>query len=240
MEQRQLRQFYRTPPMPCPYLPGRLERKLFTILSGPDATVMHDSLSLAGFRRSHGIAYRPKCDRCAACIAVRVPVAQFRPNRTHRRIIRSNAAATAARRPARATLEQYQLFRRYQVARHADGGMADMGYDEYRAMVEETQVRTYLIEFRDPGGVLIAVSLNDRLNDGLSLVYSFFAPELARRSLGTYDILWHIRAAQEEGLSYVYLGYWIAESRKMRYKARFQPIEGYGPEGWQPLAPAAA
>ena len=228
--------FFTTAPLPCPYLPGRLERKIVTELSGPDAEALHEALSRAGFRRSHSIAYTPACPGCNACIPVRIVVDGFKPDRTFRKIARGNADLIPREVPARATAEQYRLFSRYQDSRHAGGDMALMGFYDYRSMVEDSPIDTYLVEFRDPDGVLRATCLTDRISDGLSAVYSFYDPEQNARSFGTYVILWLVDRAREMQLPYVYLGYWIGESRKMAYKARFAPLEAFGPGGWRPLA----
>ena len=225
--------FYRTPPLPCPYLPGRLERKLFTVLDGAAARPLHEQLSQGGFRRSHGIVYRPMCEDCAACRAVRVHASDFRPGRSMRRVLARNASIEAREVTPVASAEQYRLFRAYQCERHPGGGMADMDFGEYRAMVEETPVETFLVEFRGVDGTLFGVSLGDRLSNGLSLVYSFYAPA-SGASPGSFMILWHIQRAQALGLDYVYLGYWIAGSPKMAYKARFQPLEMWTERGWEP------
>jgi arginine-tRNA-protein transferase len=217
--------FYTTAPLPCPYLPGRTERKLVTELSGPDAEALHDRLSRAGFRRSHNIAYAPVCPGCQACIPIRIVASAFRPDRTQRRIARINRDLTTTEMPARATAEQFALFHRYQKARHGDGDMAAMGFYDYRAMVEDTPITSFVVEFRDPAHRLLGACLTDRLGDGLSAVYSFYDPELNRRSLGTLAVLWLIERTRELGLPYVYLGYWVPESRKMAYKARFRPSE---------------
>ncbi|MBL27385.1 MAG: arginyltransferase [Rhodospirillaceae bacterium] len=235
---RPLQFFYGTAPQPCPYLPGRIETKVVTDLSGPDANAFHDVLSRAGFRRSHGIAYRPTCPGCSACVPVRIIVDEFADSRSLRRVRRANADLTVREAAAVATLEQYALFKRYEQARHGDGEMAQMTFADYRAMVEETPVATRLIEFRDEANALVAVCLTDRLSDGLSGVYKFFDPRRSKGSLGTHVILWHIDRAAELGLPFVYLGYWIAGCRKMTYKARFQPMEALGPEGWQRFEPA--
>ncbi|MGI4793614.1 MAG: arginyltransferase [Janthinobacterium lividum] len=216
--------FYTTAPLPCPYVAGRTERKVVTEITGPEAERLHDRLSRAGFRRSHNIAYAPVCPNCQACVPIRIPVASFEPDRGLRRIIRYNHAVTTSDVPARATAEQFQLFQRYQQRRHGNGDMATMSFYDFRAMVEDTPIDTFITEFRMDDR-LIGACLTDRLGDGLSAVYSFFAPELDRQSLGTYSILWLIDRAREEGLPYVYLGYWVPESRKMAYKARFRPCE---------------
>ena len=217
--------FYTTAPLPCPYVSGRTERKVVTEITGPDADRLHDRLSRAGFRRSHNIAYAPVCPSCQACVPIRIPVATFLPDRGLRRISRANAGVEGFDVPARATAEQFQLFQRYQQVRHSDGDMATMSFYDYRAMIEDTPIETTITEFRGSGDRLIGGCLTDRLGDGLSAVYSFFAPELERQSLGTYAILWLIERARAEGLPYVYLGYWVPESRKMAYKARFRPCE---------------
>jgi arginine-tRNA-protein transferase len=228
-----LRHFFATPPTPCPYLPDRLERKVVTLLAGEDPDRLHEALSQAGFRRSQDLAYRPACEGCNACVPVRIPAAAFTPNKLQRRILRRHQGVTARLVPAIATREHFALFRRYLEARHAGGGMADMDFADYRAMIEETPVDSVLAEFRREDGGLYAICLTDRMRDGVSLVYSFFEPEQEARSPGTFIILWHIGAAQEREFGYVYLGYWIAESRKMAYKARFRPLERLGPDGWR-------
>ena len=217
--------FYTTAPLPCPYVQGRTERKVVTEITGPDADSLHDRLSRAGFRRSHNIAYAPVCPSCQSCVPIRIPVALFQPGRTLRRVAHANAALEGFEVPARATAEQFQLFQRYQQARHGDGDMATMSFYDYRAMVEDTPIETFMVEFREPDDRLIGACLTDRLGDGLSAVYSFFVPGEDRRSYGTYSILWLIERARALDLPYVYLGYWVPESRKMAYKARFRPSE---------------
>ncbi len=209
---------------------------MVTELMGPDASDLNDRLSLAGFRRSHTIAYTPVCDGCSACVSVRVPVRDFKPNKTQRKVMRLNEHLNIQERAPAATGEQYALFKRYIRARHGDGDMALMGEADYRALVEETLVRTGLIEYRDPDGRLVAGCLCDRLADGLSAVYSFFDPDLKSRSLGTYVILNLIERARIRGLDHVYLGYWVQGSPKMDYKRNFRPLEAYTPDGWKRLA----
>jgi len=222
----------------CPYIPGRRERKLITELRGADADRLYSRLSRAGFRRSHSFAYRPSCSDCAACVPVRVVASAFTPRRTLARVARLNRDLTAEILPPRVTEEQFRLFSRYLDARHGDGEMAGMTTRDYRSMVEDSFLDTRLIEFRDPHGRLVAACLADWLEDGPSAVYSYFDPALAQRSLGSYVVIWLIEEARRQGLPYAYLGYWIGASPKMAYKARFQPLEGLGPEGWQPLKPA--
>ena len=215
--------FYTTAPLPCPYLPGRTERKIVTELSGPTAESLHDRLSRAGFRRSHNIAYSPVCPACRSCIPIRIVADLFRPGRTQRKLMRALAGVTAHRMPARASAEQFSLFQRYQQQRHQDGDMAAMGFYDYRAMVEDTPISTGMVEFRGANGTLLGACLTDWLSDGLSAVYSFYAPEMD--GLGTLAILWLVEEAQRTGLPYVYLGYWVPQSRKMAYKASFRPAE---------------
>jgi len=228
--------FFTTAPLPCPYIPGRLERKIVTELTGPDAEDLHESLSRAGFRRSHSIAYTPACPGCSACIPVRIVVEGFTPDRTMRKVQRRNQQMTAMPVNAKATAEQFRLFARYQESRHSGGDMALMGFYDYRSMIEDSTIDSFVVEFRGSDGMLKAAILVDRMSDGLSAVYSFYDPVLSELSLGTYMILWLVEEAERQGLPYVYLGYWIAESNKMAYKARFQPLEAYSTDGWLPFA----
>jgi arginine-tRNA-protein transferase len=230
-----LQYFFGTLSQPCPYLPGRIESKVVTELLATDSQAAHDDLVRAGYRRSHTLAYKPACQGCDACVPVRIPVADFLPSRSLRRVWRRNADLGVSETAARATTEQFALFTRYQRWRHADGGMAVMDFDDYRSMVEETPVDTMVVEFRDPDQRLVAASLTDRVADGLSGVYKFFDPDQRRRSAGSYIVLWHVERARALALPYVYLGYWIADCSKMSYKARFRPIEALGPGGWRRL-----
>lgn len=233
--------FFLTAPSPCPYLPGKRERKVFTGLDGLDAETLHEVLTHAGFRRSQNIAYRPSCDACEACVSARVPVERFEFTRRWRKIMTKNADLSRSLRCAEATQEQFRLLRTYLNSRHALGGMADMTFGDYAAMVEETAVRTHVVEYRHTGGhnkgELAAAALVDVLADGLSLVYSFFDPEDAKRSLGVYTILDHIQQARAAGYPYVYLGYWISGSEKMNYKADFRPLELLLGGEWRPYQP---
>ena len=227
-----LHHFFRSGPMPCPYLAGRIERKLFTRLTGPDSEALNSTLSQAGFRRSHDIIYRPVCPGCQACVPVRIPVARFNPGRTMRRTMKANADLLMTERPARATQEQYDLFVRYQRSRHGDSDMARMSQSDYAAMIEEGSVASSMFEFRGPDGALSAAMVSDCLGDGFSAVYSFFDPEMSNRSLGTYMVLALIGRAAALGLPHVYLGYWIGSSPKMSYKSRFRPLEALTRDGW--------
>ncbi len=233
VNQRRLTQHYfMTAPMPCPYLSGRFERKLVTELRGPEANNVHDLLSRAGFRRSHSIAYLPACSECDACVPVRVRSADFYTTKSFRRIITKNSDLIRTILPPTATQEQFQLFSQYQDARHGNGDMARMDARDYRAMIEDSTVDTSIFEYRRPDGSLIAVALVDNLSDGLSAVYSFFDPSEQRRGLGTFIILDLIKESQILELQHVYLGYWIGECRKMSYKMRFQPLEGFRGGAW--------
>lgn len=235
-------QFYLTSPSPCPYLPGREERKVFTHLVGRRAIALNDALTASGFRRSQTIAYRPACEDCSACVSVRVLVDEFSFTRNMRRVLEANRDLVGAPLAARPTSEQYSLFRGYLDSRHSAGGMADMNVLDYTMMIEDSHVETRLVEYRRRGpdtaingrgtGPLLAVCLTDVLTDGLSMVYSFYDHEHAERSLGTFMILEHIERARRLGLPYLYLGYWVEGSRKMSYKARYLPQERLGMDGW--------
>ena len=238
--QRQLK-FYMTSVAPCPYLPGKVERKVFANLPFSEGAHVNDELTQAGFRRSQNIAYRPACESCDACISVRLPVQAFRFSRSQRRILNRNHDLSRDLVEAEATVEQFDLLRRYLNDRHPEGGMAGMGWLDYVAMIEDTAVRTHLIEYRRPSmdggpGELVGVCLTDMLSDGLSMVYSFFDPGMVVRSLGRFAILDHIRQAAAVNLPYVYLGYWVRGSRKMAYKADFQPMEQLTRQGWERIA----
>lgn len=228
--------FYTTAPLPCPYLEGRFERKLVTELSGPNGKSLHEALSKAGFRRSHAIAYAPACPNCKACIPVRIRVDDFAPDRTMKKLTRRGDPLLFQRGPARATSEQYRLFARYQDARHSGSDMALMGFYDYRSMIEDSPIESFMVETRAADNRLVGACLGDVLSDGLSAVYSFYETENPKQSLGTRIVLWLIDEARRLNLPYVYLGYWIEESRKMAYKRRFHPLEFFGPAGWAPLS----
>jgi leucyl-tRNA---protein transferase len=231
-------QFYVTAPQPCPYLAGRMERKLFTALQGEYAVKLNDALSKQGFRRSQNVLYRPSCAECSACLSARIRVADFRPTKSQKRALRRNARLRRDATSPWATEDQYALFRAYLDSRHAEGGMADMDIFEFAAMIEETPIRSRVVEYSEGQGSdrhLAAVCLTDVLDDGLSMVYSFYDPDLAQDSLGTYVILDHIEIAREAGLPYVYLGYWVPGSPKMGYKAKFPALEVYAGGVWQDI-----
>jgi arginine-tRNA-protein transferase len=234
-------QFFLTPGGPCPYLPGRIERKVFARLSGSYAQPLSEALTHSGFRRSQSIAYRPACEGCSACVSVRILASEFETSRTFRRVLQRNDDLIRTEVVPEATREQFSLLRTYLDARHAGGGMSDMGLFDYVAMVEETPVDTQIVEYRRAGaegrpGPLIACALTDVLRDGVSMVYSFFHPGEDARSLGTFMILDHIRDAKSRGLPHVYLGYWVEGSEKMAYKTRFRPMEALTRDGWQRLS----
>ncbi len=234
--------FFVTSPAPCPYIAGKTERKVFTELAGANAGELNDALGRIGFRRSQGVAYRPSCTDCGACISVRVRTRDFQASSSQKRNLRRNGDLEVSACKAWATQEQYALLHRYLQSRHPDGGMADMDEQDFADMVEQTPVDSYLVEYREPSiggrqGRLVGCCLTDRQADGLSMIYSFFdADHPLREGLGTYIILDHILRAGAAGLGYVYLGYWIEGSRRMAYKTGFRPLERLGPDGWHDYA----
>ena len=230
------RQFFATSPVACPYVPGRAERKLIVELDGSGGAAFYDDLSRAGFRRSHRFAYRPACRGCASCVPVRIAVERFRDTRSTRRVRNANQDLYSSLVAARATPEQFRLFSAYQRMRHGDSDMASMRYADYRGMVEDTPVRTAVAEFRDGGGGLVAASLIDLLDDGVSAVYSFYDPHQTKRSLGIWSVLWLVEECRRRGQPFVYLGYWIAESPKMAYKDRFPALERLDAGVWTVFA----
>ena len=222
--------YFMTVPGPCPYLEGREERKVFVHLPPLEAVAVNDHLSKLGFRRSQNIAYRPACIACQACRSVRIPVDEFTPSRTDRRILKKNNDLKRSLREAEATPEQFELLKAYLAIRHPDGGMIDMDWSDMVAMIEDTLVRTHIVEYRLKDR-LVAAILVDAMSDGLSLVYCFYDPEMTKRSLGRFVILDHIHQAQQSGYGYVYLGYWVKGSPKMDYKGQFRPLEGLNDDG---------
>lgn len=238
--------FFVTSPAPCPYLPGRQERKVFTELNGPHADELNDALGRIGFRRSQSVAYRPSCVGCSACVSVRVVASDFTMNATQRKLMRRHADLDIRACKPWATDEQFRLLRRYLAARHPGGGMTAMDETDFADMVEHSPVTSWVIEYREPAvdgvpGKLVGACITDEQADGLSMVYSFFEtdPE-ARAGLGTFIILDHIRRARASGLPYVYLGYWVQGSPRMTYKTKFRPLEILGSTGWTLLDDATA
>ncbi len=238
IERRNFPQFFITAPTPCPYLPGKFERKVFTHLVGADSRGLNTMLSQGGFRRSQNIAYRPACDHCQACTSVRVPVNDFVLSKNFRRVLRRNADLISEVIKARATSEHYSLFRGYIDTRHSEGGMADMSVLDFAAMVDDTVADSRIVEYRfdescPNAGEMACAVLMDVLGDGISMIYSFYEPSYEARSLGTLMVLDAIARAQRMGLPYVYLGYFVQGSRKMEYKARFTPQQRLTPDGWR-------
>lgn len=237
--------FFVTSPAPCPYLAGKIERKVFTELAGTNAGELNDALGRIGFRRSQSVAYRPSCADCNACVSVRVRARDFEASGSQKRNLRRNGDLVVTACKPWATLEQYALLHRYLKSRHPDGGMSDMDEQDFSDMVEQTPVDSYLVEYREPSvggrpGRLVGCCLSDRQADGLSMIYSFFdADHPLREGLGTYIILDHILRAGAAELPYVYLGYWIEGSQRMTYKTGFRPLERLGPDGWDDYIPPA-
>ncbi|MFC0588438.1 arginyltransferase [Novosphingobium aquiterrae] len=234
--------FFVTSAAPCPYLPGRSERKVFTELKGPHADQLNDALGRIGFRRSQTVAYRPSCVDCSACVSVRVVAGEFRPSSTQKRTLKANSDLVATQCRPWSTVEQFELLQRYLAHRHPGGGMANMDEIDFADMVEHTPVDTCVTEYREPTadgtpGRLVGACLTDRQGDGLSMIYSFYEPEsTTREGLGNYIILDHIRRAADEGLPYVYLGYWVDGSVRMQYKVRYRPLERLGRDGWSRIS----
>jgi arginine-tRNA-protein transferase len=227
-------------------LPGKVERKVFTELSGRHASELNEALGRIGFRRSQSVAYRPSCIDCSACVSVRVLAAEFEATATQRKLMRRHRDLDVSACKPWTTEEQYQLLRRYLAVRHPGGGMAEMDESDFADMVEQTPVRTFVIEYREPSvggrpGRLVGACLSDQQSDGLSMIYSFFdvGPD-SRKGLGTYIILDHIIRAARAGLPYVYLGYWVEGSNRMAYKTGFRPLERLGRDGWRRMDEADA
>lgn len=235
--------FFVTSPAPCPYLPGKSERKVFTELKGPHADSLNDALGRIGFRRSQTVAYRPSCLDCTACVSVRVAASEFAPSSAQKRNLKRNSDLIATTCRPWSTSEQFELLQRYLSVRHPDGGMTSMDEVDFADMVEHTPVTSYVIEYREPSadgvtpGRLVGACLTDRQGDGLSMIYSFYDPHHETRSgLGNYIILDHIRRATESGLPYVYLGYWVQGAARMAYKVRYRPLERLTRNGWERMS----
>lgn len=226
-------QFYMTVPSPCPYLPGRMERKIFAQLDPITGPYLNNYLTHSGFRRSQNVLYRPACENCQSCKSLRVDVAKFNPTKSMKRVLSKNRDLTAEVTLAIATDEQFDLLQKYLNSRHLGGGMSEMDYARYEMMVEECATETQIIEYRNQDKRLIACVLIDVLMDGYSMVYSFFDPDEDQRSMGHFMILDHLRRCKADEHPWLYLGYWVKESRKMDYKARYQPCQILGVYGWQ-------
>jgi leucyl-tRNA---protein transferase len=227
-------QFYATAPYPCSYLPDRAARSQVATPSHLIDTGVYSELVRLGFRRSGAFTYRPYCDRCRACVPVRVPVAEFEPSRTQRRTLRDNGDLQVVRRELRYDSEHYELYLRYQRARHPGGGMDHDSREQYQHFLLHSNVATDLFEFRRDNQLRM-VSLVDQLEDGLSSVYTFYDAEEQRASYGTFSVLWQIERCRQLGLRHLYLGYWIEQSPKMAYKASFRPAEGLVGGEWVKL-----
>ena len=225
-------QFYLTQPYPCSYLPERIARSQVATPAHLVNSPVYSELIRAGFRRSGLFTYRPQCDGCQECVPVRVVVDEFEPNRTQRRVLKRNAALTVSVQQPYFDPEHFDLYQRYQAARHAGGGMDHDDREQYTHFLVASQDDTYLLTFRE-GDQVQMVSLIDRVADGFSSVYTFFNPELPARSLGVFNVLWQIDLARQFRLPYLYLGYWIADSRKMAYKQQYQPLQGLIDADWR-------
>ena len=218
----------------CPYLPDRTEQRVAVDINENPA--QHDQLARAGFRRVENWVYKPACPACNACLPWRVDSKAFTPSRNMSRIWRNNRDLTRSMAPIRLTEDHFTLFARYITSRHADGQMAQMTRDEFLSMIENSPIETLLVNYHTPDGRLVATVLTDVQDDGLSAVYSFFDPDETSRSLGTFIILDLIDRCREAGLPWLYLGYYVENSQKMMYKARFQPAEIYRDGLWQPYS----
>ncbi|GAA5784762.1 putative arginyl-tRNA--protein transferase [Chitiniphilus shinanonensis] len=218
-------QFYATAPYPCSYLPDQLARSQVAVPSELIDTRTYSQLVQHGFRRSGQFVYRPHCDACQACVPVRLPVAEFEPNRTQRRAARHHANLKTRILGLEYSEAHFRLYQRYQAARHSGGGMDEDGREQYESFILKSNVASFLAEFRE-AGVVRMVSLVDQLEDGLSSVYTFYDPDIPGSSYGVFNILWQVGLARQLGLPYVYLGYWIEACRKMAYKTQYHPIEG--------------
>lgn len=224
--------FHTTNPYSCSYLPGKLAcSEVVTPEYLIDAQA-YGILIQGGFRRSGHYTYRPCCEHCHACLSVRVNVKTFAPKRAQRRAWKQHQHLTARQHPLHYKPAHYALYQRYQTTRHVGGGMDNDCREQYHNFLLQSHVNSKLVEFHE-GKELRMVSIIDVLPDGLSAVYTFYDAEVAHASFGTYNILWQIEQCRKLNLPYLYLGYWIKENRKMRYKANFQPLEVLTGGRWQ-------
>lgn len=229
-----LLQFYSTAPYPCSYLTGEQAVSQVATPTHLISTEVYGDLVRAGFRRSGVFTYRPMCPQCQACVPVRLPVALFTPSRSQRRSLKTHASLHARELPLMYFDEHYHLYQRYQAVRHSGGGMDQDSHEQYSHFLLQSRVDSRLIEFTE-NGVLRMVSIIDVLADGLSSVYTFYDPDVPGASFGTYNVLWQVAQCAANRLPYLYLGYWIRNSRKMAYKANFRPVEGLINGEWRPL-----
>ena len=227
-------QFYLTAPYQCSYLAEHEARSQVATPSFLISASIYSELVRQGFRRSGTFTYRPRCDGCIACVPVRVEANLFKAHRIQRRVWKKHQHLEVSLHPLADKQEYFDLYQRYQNARHRDGGMSNDSHDQYQKFLLQSHVDSMLVEFRE-AGILRMVSIIDALDDGLSSVYTFFEPDIKQASFGTYNVLWQIELCRQLQLPYLYLGYWIKQSQKMAYKANFQPLQGLIQGAWEAL-----
>lgn len=227
-------QFYMTAPYPCSYLADKEARSQVATPSFLISPKLYSELVHMGFRRSGTFTYRPRCDNCHECVPVRVEIAKFASNRSQRRSWKQHQSLDVTLHTLEDRADYFELYQRYQYARHRDGGMDNDDKEQYRSFLLQSHVESMLVEFRE-AGVLRMVSIIDVLGDGLSSVYTFYEPDIPGSSFGTFNVLWQIELCRKLQLPYLYLGYWIEQSQKMAYKANFQPLHGLRHGIWRQL-----